>query len=910
MFDFGINARRSFGMKICTADDFNRIIDDTKVSTICAEIADLREQKMRGELNMEGFKKAKNRLKIMLPVFTFMSHYTNRVRRNENAVASGLSIFDIDNITPPGVPEGEDAHAGLFSALYTHMLSREPITDENTIEEMRKLGIVLVHVSPSLEGLHIIFVTPADKTYAEALEWMGKQLGCEFDTTTKDPARCSFAVPRDYILYINNEELFKERDLSPRSPLQGEGRRTAKRLLARGIPSPNLSRSTGEGRISAKLSEAGEGNANLSLAEAGGGNANLSLAEVRGGNANPSLAEDNVNIFSPARGGDKREGMPQETHSQAETEVALAETEVALAETEAALAETEAAEAPTALSLKGREALSKANYAFNLCMKEAKLHEVDLNVEGARHNSLLSILSVGAARLIPRELINEVLKLHMPNNWDDENIQQLLDDFYTNYNNTKVMSQALRDIHAKVMNFTPPRLAEGEDVLPVNADEEEDIEPYEVKIPKIDEEHLPLGFKASVRGVPDNLKWPAIVAALPIAATYADSVTVRYCDGKKQQLQLMSIIVGAMASGKSVCMDVFGKWARIFYEEDDANFEEEQAIKIINKNKRQNERGIETDHKPIHIEAFKASEAQLCQRINDANGHSICSAGEELDDLVMSNQGALGNKMPLARLGFDGGRYKRDMAGSQSVSINVKHVRWNWMVTGTWGQFNKLFRKDNIENGLSSRVLVAEMPDMTFAPMPQYTTEDPTIQEEIDKACEILRSKEGFFDTPKLREAIYNWQENVRVTAEKNLDNPRGVFRKRSAVIGFRAGVIAFLLNNEQETEDVIKFALDIAQYTMEEQVKCFGPLLMDNTISAIGECERKTENSTIFDQLPEEFSSKDLRAIKGYNAPRQTLNSCIRSWENQGWVTKIRHGLYRKATRECPNVRMSECPE
>ena len=627
-------------------------------------------------------------------------------------------------------------------------------------------------------------------------------------------------------------------------PLQGEGRKTAKRLLARGIPSPNLSRSTGEGHNTANHPEAEGDNA---------------MRGVRN-YATPSLAEDNANTFSPARGGDKREGMPQETHSQAD--------------------------------------ISKANYAFNLCMKEAKLHEVDLNVEGARHNSLLSILSVGAARLIPRELMNEVLKLHMPNNWDDENIQQLLDDFYTNYNNTKVMSQALRDIHAKVMNFTPPRLPEGEDILPVGTDDD-DLEPYEVKIPKIDEEHLPLGFKASVRGVPDNLKWPAIVAALPIAATYADSVTVRYCDGKKQQLQLMSIIVGAMASGKSVCMDVFGKWARIFYEEDDANFAEEQAIKIMNKNKRQNERGVETDHKPVHIEAFKASEAQLCQRINDANGHSICSAGEELDDLVMSNQGALGNKMPLARLGFDGGRYKRDMAGSQSVSINVKHVRWNWMVTGTWGQFNKLFRKDNIENGLSSRVLVAEMPDMTFAPMPQYTTEDPTIQEEIDKACEILRSKEGFFDTPKLREAIYNWQENVRITAEKNMDNPRGVFRKRSAVIGFRAGVIAFLLNNEQETEDVIKFALDIAQYTMEEQVKCFGELLMDNTVSALGECERKTENSTIFDQLPNEFSSKELKALKGYDTPRSTINTCFRVWLRNGWVMKVKRGVYRKVTIE-----------
>ena len=199
MFDFGKNARRSVGMKICTADDFNRIIDDTMVSNICAEIADLREQKMRGELPKEDFKKAKNAAKIKLPVFTFMSHYTNGIRKNENAVASGLSIFDIDGMT--GDPQ---------------FFFKEKIEPK-----VQELGIVLVHVSPSQEGLHIIFVTPADKTYAEALEWMGQKLGCEFDTTTKDPARCSFAIPRDYILYMNNEELFKERDLSPRSPLRG-----------------------------------------------------------------------------------------------------------------------------------------------------------------------------------------------------------------------------------------------------------------------------------------------------------------------------------------------------------------------------------------------------------------------------------------------------------------------------------------------------------------------------------------------------------------------------------------------------------------------------------------------------------------------------------------------------------------
>ena len=248
MFDFGKNARRSVGMKICAADDFNRIIDDTKVSDICAEIADLREQRMRGELNKEDFKKAKNAAKIKLPVFTFMSHYSNGIRKNENAVPSGLSIFDIDGMT-------EDPQIFFKEKI-------EP--------RIQELGIVLVHVSPSQEGLHIIFITPQDKTYAEALEWMGQKLGCEFDTTTKDPARCSFAIPRDYILYMNNEELFKDREYS-----------APERKGARGIPSPNLSRSTGEGHNAANH------------------------PETEGGNANPSLAEDNANTFSPARGGDR-----------------------------------------------------------------------------------------------------------------------------------------------------------------------------------------------------------------------------------------------------------------------------------------------------------------------------------------------------------------------------------------------------------------------------------------------------------------------------------------------------------------------------------------------------------------------------------------------------------------------------
>ena len=38
-------------------------------------------------------------------------------------------------------------------------------------------------------------------------------------------------------------------------------------------------------------------------------------------------------------------------------------------------------------------------------------------------------------------------------------------------------------------------------------------------------------------------------------------------------------------------------------------------------------------------------------------------------------------------------------------------VAYNWTLLGTNGAMRKCFKQDNIENGLSSRILVAEMPD-------------------------------------------------------------------------------------------------------------------------------------------------------------------------------------------------------
>ena len=80
--------------------------------------------------------------------------------------------------------------------------------------ETRKaeLGIALAHITPSAEGLRLVFVVPKGMTLAQVQGWMAEKLGDkQYDTSVKDFARCSFAVPRGYVLYLDEALLFAER---------------------------------------------------------------------------------------------------------------------------------------------------------------------------------------------------------------------------------------------------------------------------------------------------------------------------------------------------------------------------------------------------------------------------------------------------------------------------------------------------------------------------------------------------------------------------------------------------------------------------------------------------------------------------------------------------------------------------
>ena len=101
-----------------------------------------------------------------------------------------------------------------------------------------------------------------------------------------------------------------------------------------------------------------------------------------------------------------------------------------------------------------KEADARTLFIFDACMKEAELTADMLIVEGHRHEALKSILSVGATQLLTKPELMGVLKVRMPQNWQDQNIQDLVSDFYSKYHDpSQKMTQFQRKVLAKSLKM-------------------------------------------------------------------------------------------------------------------------------------------------------------------------------------------------------------------------------------------------------------------------------------------------------------------------------------------------------------------------------------------------------------------------------------------------------------------------
>ena len=769
MFDY-IQNIRSHHTVPCTADILHTVMRSAIVGQTCAEIADCHEQMLRGEMSREDFGTKKSELKRRLPAFCFHAHFKNGRRLNAEAVPSGLSILDIDHIK--GSPE-------VFF-------------NEKVKDRAKESGIVLAHKTPSGEGLRLVFVIPQGMGLVEGQQWLAQQIGLkEFDEACKDLARCSFAVPEEYVLFLDENELFKEQPQQPQQP----------------HPQP----------------------------------------------------------LSKGEGSDMLQDNPASTNN--------------------APAKTPA-EHSTPLSL--GEGLGVRLLIFDLCREQAGLKDVDINARGSRHNSLLAILSVGAARLLSEAEAMAVAARRMPDFYKEPDCRQLIHDFYAKYHDdSKMMSATVQRINARAEQLAKQQQQSKDDKAQEEEGVKEATEAATTQSDNVFPDIPPIpGLKQSLTGVPEQMRMPALCALLPMAASYADDVTFRYCDGREQRIGLMSIVVGEQASGKSVCKDIIDLWRQPMDEDDEQGRRKEDEWKKKRKNRRANERLDPEPEVLIRDVPITISCSTLLKRLKNAQGHTLYSFCSELDTLRKTNgAGSWSSKYDIYRLAFDHDEWGQDYNSDQAESGMVS-VGYNWTILGTYGALGKCFKGENIENGLSSRVIVAEMPDSAFAPMPTFQNRKDRDAQAILEAVNTLRAKHGFIDTPRLRKAIAQWVEDKRQQAMERIDRVMDTYRRRAAVIGMRCGVVAFLLSGEKETKHVIDFALMMAEYVLQEQCRLFGDVLRKQ-YAADSDNTRKSKNRAVFDRLADTFTPHDILALKN-DISESTARTIICRWKEAGWIDAL----------------------
>ena len=518
--------------------------------------------------------------------------------------------------------------------------------------------------------------------------------------------------------------------------------------------------------------------------------------------------------------------------------------------------------------------------AFDLCMDEAGLTERALQIEGVRHNSLVSIFSVGACRLMSQEQMMAVIRTRMPEYATEKDCQQLVADFYQNYTEmNRPMTKRLREIHAEA--FNEPMEEDSEAATKETAARTIPMHTFNLKL-------LPSGLREPVMAAPSNMRMNVLSAIMPIAGSYADQVEVEYADNKRQHLGLMAMVIGRQAGGKSSCKEAVETWMKPVGDESREARQQEEAIKEKNKLRKANEKAEALPKIPIRKVPITISCSTLLRRFKNAPERTLVSFGEELDTLLKTNgAGNWSAKYDVYRLSFDRGEWGQDYNSDQAESGEV-NVAYNWTILGTYGAFNRCFNRENVENGLAGRVLMSEMPDTRFCAIPKYMPLTEQQQQAVWNAASLLQSFTGFVDTPRLRKAILKWLEQKRLEAMKNLDETMDELRKRSAVIAFRCAVIFHLLSgSKKESKACVDFMLMMADYVLQNQMHLLSQMMKNQ--QALNEPKQNNvSNKLTYDNLPQVFTIDDVRRIKGGELTDSSYRSIVCRWKSEGFIEEL----------------------
>ena len=746
--------------QICTPEIWDKLIDSPEVKSICDQIAAL-------DSTTPDYNDRKQALKRRLPIIIpHAASFANGKRISADATPSGLAMLDVDHVDNP-----REAYLRLLP---------EGKSEEWFIEN----GIYLIAITASGHGLRVIgrrnslpFREGAGLGSLESIEAaqlrIATALGItEYDAVTKDLARASYVVPRDYILWIYEAGLFSE-----------EERSDLKELLA--LP-PHVN--------SSSVSPEFDSGSPLALGEGTGERCYRGIPYA-------DIVQQLLIAIGAADGAVQGE--------------------------------------------RNTVYFSMANYMRYIC---------DFNVD-----LLLQVLpDFGLSETERRQVITSAIGRPRKSQ-----IPMILQGVIAVCERESLLSA--RNVRSEKATDLP---------LP----------------------ELPRLLKLICRRLPADYRPAMIVASLPVLGTLATGIRFEYLDRQEQSLSFFSCITAPAASGKSFIRKPLDLLLTPINENDELEREKEQAYKEKLRASKNSKNQPEDPHACPRNNGIAISIAKLLQLLTYAEGKHLIGIGEEMDTLVKTERaGVWSQKSDIYRLAFDNGIYGQAYMSDASFNAHIK-VYYNLLLTGTPNSLKRFFKDP--EDGLITRVCFAQLPDTSFTEIPAFASYTEAEKAEIIRWARQLDAEKGTISCPQVGTVIADWLERKRQQAIDADSHAMDTLRRRAAVIGFRAGMLCYLLENHKYTKTVGAFAEWVAEYIFRNQMELWGTAIEQTYKSSIESQTERGAAASLLSLLPEEFTAADLiklRARKGQSVKSSAISMVLNRWKANHRIEKFTETTWRK---------------
>jgi hypothetical protein len=387
---------------------------------------------------------------------------------------------------------------------------------------------------------------------------------------------------------------------------------------------------------------------------------------------------------------------------------------------------------------------------------------------------------------------------------------------------------------------------------------------------------------------PEEFKEATLIAAMPMLGTLATGIRAKYRDGKLNSPSFIVDIEAPQATGKSFVDNEFELLMDPIIKQDEVEWQKEIEYSLAKKDGQE----VENPCSQIRILEPNIGVSAFLERALYAKGKHLFTYAPEIETVLKNNKGgAWTEKNDLFRLAYDNKPWGQHRISKDSFSGKVT-LYYNMVMCGTPNKCRAFFA--DAESGLVSRVTPVILPDMVGAKMPQFKAWSQDEIEKVKRQCLCLMDEEGEVSLPLINKAIEEWDESKRQEYLQTLRYSIDVFRRRAALNGFRAGIIAYLLEGRQETERAIKFAVWYAERCFQYQLQIYGnkiDALHDGALSP----QASKGNIRYLDALPKEFTKEDLVNLRLANHESPVVKTIICRWVKEDLIKKIDSNLWQK---------------